>query len=320
MIELEKLGPPELASASAIFRRRLPATVQTAAGLLTVEPVPVAAGEAGSFRLDLRLGEGRCQLTAEEDLVERLLAADLPGLDLQTLDPELRSLVLELGMAPLLTAAEAALGRAVRLAPGPPPTALPYKLDLRASLDGTGWPVRLLLDLRGLEALTRAYERAPVQRDPMPELVLPLSAVAGRTRLSMAELDRARAGDLLVLEEAPVALGRLDLMAGDMLAFACRLEGTSLVYAGEVTSRVAGESGAIAERLDEAPVELVFELGRLSVPLGELRSLAAGHVFDLGRDLRHPVDILLGGRKVGEGELVQVGERVGVRLRSLVPR
>jgi type III secretion protein Q len=180
--------------------------------------------------------------------------------------------------------------------------------------------VRLLLDLRGLEALTRAYERAPVQRDPMPELVLPLCAVAGRTRLSMAELDRARAGDLLVLEEAPVARGRLDLMAGDMLAFACRLEGTSLVYAGEVTSRVAGESGAIAERLDEAPVELVFELGRLSVPLGELRSLAAGHVFDLGRDLRHPVDILLGGRKVGEGELVQVGERVGVRLRSLVPR
>lgn len=320
MIEIEKLGPPELASAGAIFRRRAPAAVQTAAGMLSLEPVLATDAEPGGFRLDLRLGEGRAQLAADQDLAERLLGADLPGISLDALEPELRSLVTELALSPLLAAAEAALGRTVRLAPEPPSAALPYRLAFRASIDAAAWPVLLLLDLRGLEAITRAYERVAVLRNPMPELPIPLSVVAGRTRVRMAELERAVPGDLIVLEEAPVGSGRLDLLAGDMLAFACRLDGTSLSFTGEVTSRVAAEAGAIAERLDEAPLELVFELGRLSVPLGELRGLAPGHVFDLGRDLRHPVDILLGGHKIGEGELVQVGERVGVRLRSLAPR
>jgi type III secretion protein Q len=110
---------------------------------------------------------------------------------------------------------------------------------------------------------------------------------------------------------------------GGVLALACRLGGTTLSYTGEARARVAeGSNAAVAaaETLDEVPVELVFELGRVAVPLGQLRTMAPGHVFDLGRDLRHPVDVLLAGRRVGEGELVQVGERVGVRLRSFVPR
>jgi type III secretion protein Q len=202
-------------------------------------------------------------------------------------------------------------------------TALPYRLDLRATLaGGEPWPLLLDLDLRGLEAVTRAFERAPLAPAPLDGLLVPLAAEIGRTRLPLADLGRAAAGDLLLLEEAPSARGdRLDLVLGGVLAFACELlrGGTTLSYTGEARARVPDGANAAVETLDEVPVELVFELGRVAVPLGQLRTMAPGHVFDLGRDLRHPVDVLLAGRKIGEGELVQVGERVGVRLRSVVP-
>lgn len=328
MIELPRLEPPELSAAATIFRRRPPLAVDTAAGRLTLEAVPEdgAGGDrppaAVPFRLDLRLGEGRAALATESALAEALLETALPGIELAGLDPELRALAVELAAAPLAEAAEAALGRAVRVTEDPAPgAALPYRVHFRAGLAGREpWPVRLELDLRGLEAVVRAYERVPAEPAPLDDLVLPLAVEAGRTRLPVADLADAAPGDLLLLEDAPVARGRLDLVLGGVLAFACGLSETTLSYTGEARALVAGQSNVDVETLDEVPVELVFELGRLGVPLGELRSLAPGHVFDLGRDLRHPVDVLLAGRKIGEGELVQVGERVGVRLRSVVPR
>ena len=58
-------------------------------------------------------------------------------------------------------------------------------------------------------------------------------------------------------------------------------------------------------------------LDRQPATCGELRSLAAGYSFDLGKDLRAPVDILANGRKIGSGELIQIDERIGVRVNRL---
>lgn len=319
MIELPRLDPPELAAAAALFRRRAPLRLDTEAGRLTLLPVLELEELGAPLALSLRLGEGWARLVTETDLAEALLAPALPGIELDGLDAELRSLLLELAAGPLVKAAEAALGRPVRLAEGAP-ASLPHAVRFQAELAGTAWPVRLELDLRGLEIVTRGFERLPTAPAGLAELPLPLSAEAGRTRLTPAELAAAAPGDLLLLEEAPVARGRLDLVLGGVIAMACELEGSSLVFSGETRRRMAEGTVAAAERLDEVPLELVFELGRMSLSLGELRTLAPGHVFALGRDLRHPVDVMLGGRKIGEGELVQVGERVGVRLRSLIPR
>ena len=69
--------------------------------------------------------------------------------------------------------------------------------------------------------------------------------------------------------------------------------------------------------LDELTVKLVFEVGRCDTTLGELRTMAPGHVFALARDPEQAVDIVTGGRRVGTGELVKIGERLGVRVLRL---
>jgi type III secretion protein Q len=69
--------------------------------------------------------------------------------------------------------------------------------------------------------------------------------------------------------------------------------------------------------LDHIEVTLTFELGRRTIDLRALRTMAPGHVFDLGRDPEGPVDIIANGKTIGAGEIVRIGETIGVRVTRL---
>lgn len=73
------------------------------------------------------------------------------------------------------------------------------------------------------------------------------------------------------------------------------------------------------EAMGDTPVQLTVELARLSVPLGELASLAPGAVLRTGRPLGEPVQLRAGDRVIGQGELVEVEGELGVRLLDLSP-
>ena len=79
-------------------------------------------------------------------------------------------------------------------------------------------------------------------------------------------------------------------------------------------------AGLPLDRLDALEVALRFEVGHLTLSLGELRSIAPGHVFDLTQPLnRSPVRILAHGNVLGKGYLVAVGDRLGVRVSEFAP-
>lgn len=63
------------------------------------------------------------------------------------------------------------------------------------------------------------------------------------------------------------------------------------------------------------PVQVAFEIGRMQLRLGELSSLQPGYVFAIPAQLEGAnVTILANGQAVGQGELVSVGDTLGVRL------
>jgi type III secretion protein Q len=69
---------------------------------------------------------------------------------------------------------------------------------------------------------------------------------------------------------------------------------------------------------DHIPVSLDFDLGNLAVPLGELAALKPGYVFELPNSLDSArVIIRANGTRVGHGELVAVGDVLGVQLLAL---
>jgi flagellar motor switch protein FliN/FliY len=66
--------------------------------------------------------------------------------------------------------------------------------------------------------------------------------------------------------------------------------------------------------LDKVPVILVVEAGRLQMSAKELLDVQPGNMLELDMRPEQPVDLVINGARVGRGELVQVGEMVGVRV------
>ena len=76
----------------------------------------------------------------------------------------------------------------------------------------------------------------------------------------------------------------------------------------------APDGDALARRL---PVDIAFELGRSELRIGELSALQPGYVFPLAAPVEGMnVTIRANGQAVGQGELVAVGDTLGVRLLS----
>lgn len=69
--------------------------------------------------------------------------------------------------------------------------------------------------------------------------------------------------------------------------------------------------------ISDIPLKLVFEAGRVELPLGELETLGEGHVFTLDRTLPEAVDIVAQGRIIGRGEIVALDGFAAVRITAL---
>ena len=69
--------------------------------------------------------------------------------------------------------------------------------------------------------------------------------------------------------------------------------------------------------LDELPVRVLFEVGRLDLPLGELRGLDVGALLPLAREPESAVEIVASGKRIGRGTLIKIGECLGVRVTRL---
>lgn len=68
----------------------------------------------------------------------------------------------------------------------------------------------------------------------------------------------------------------------------------------------------------DVPVQVTVELGRKTLPIGELLQLGAGAVVELGKAAGESLDLLVNGKLVARGEAVVVGEKYGIRITEVV--
>lgn len=80
---------------------------------------------------------------------------------------------------------------------------------------------------------------------------------------------------------------------------------------------VPGAPGQIEILLD-AQMGVMVELGRAEVLVRDLLALGAGSVIKLDRRKGEPVDLYLRGVKFATGNLVVVGDHLGVRVREIL--
>ena len=76
---------------------------------------------------------------------------------------------------------------------------------------------------------------------------------------------------------------------------------------------------AEAERLlGDVPINVVVELGRVELTADEVIRLRNGHLMELGRSPADPVDLVVSGKLLARGELVEIEGNLGVKILSLV--
>jgi flagellar motor switch protein FliN len=87
--------------------------------------------------------------------------------------------------------------------------------------------------------------------------------------------------------------------------------------AAPASSAGAGTTQDIHMVLD-IPVQLSVELGRVKVPIKYILQLAQGSVVELDALAGEPMDVLVNGYLIAQGEVVVVNEKFGIRLTDIV--
>jgi len=82
-----------------------------------------------------------------------------------------------------------------------------------------------------------------------------------------------------------------------------------------------GNGGTTNNDLDmilDIPVQLTVELGRTRMPIKNLLQLAQGSVVELAGMAGEPLDVLINGFLIAQGEVVVVNDKLGIRLTDII--
>jgi flagellar motor switch protein FliN/FliY len=112
---------------------------------------------------------------------------------------------------------------------------------------------------------------------------------------AMAEAKTADAGALAAPAESPAA-------------FASFAAGTN----------AGGGAGNDINMILDIPVQLTVELGRTRIPIKHILQLAQGSVVELETLAGEPMDVLVNGYLIAQGEVVVVNDKFGIRLTDIV--
>ncbi len=193
-----------------------------------------------------------------------------------------------------------------------------------------------------------SMKKPPLLSDPkLAQLPLPLQVEIGATTLMAAEWKKLKKGDLLLLDRCSYDLkhhrGSASLTLGTTPLFDVRIkehEVKILEYAlfQEETPMTNDEDEDLSRMDDQKhlwsadeneekteeflstkqiPITIVVEAGRLHMPLDQVTKLKPGNVLDLALAPLPNVHLTVGGKRIAKGELVQLGDALGVKILKL---
>lgn len=288
----------------------------------------------------LRDEGGALWLEPDPDVWRQWLGHWIGELELDRLPPALGAAAQHAALAPLLDALETRLSTRLEAAATPamaetsPATesvlAL-WRLDVESAT-----PIaRLGLDTAASTRLAARLEQKPPSTpdsipipiaERWPDLPITLIPWLGTTRLRVAEWRALEIGDLLLLpRRVDPSTIPLHLKHRRRTLATAHLAGQRVIIDSLVSPTMSEQpipdpdrdSAPAAIDPDELEIGIDFELGRLQLPLRELRAIQPGYCFELTELDRPRIRLMVGGRLIGHGELVMIEDHLGVRVTEL---
>ena len=89
-------------------------------------------------------------------------------------------------------------------------------------------------------------------------------------------------------------------------------------FANFAPSMTTNAAGGDVNMILDIPVQLTVELGRTRIPIKHILQLAQGSVVELDALAGEPMDVLVNGYLIAQGEVVVVNDKFGIRLTDIV--
>ncbi|MFZ3120239.1 MAG: flagellar motor switch protein FliN, partial [Variovorax sp.] len=80
----------------------------------------------------------------------------------------------------------------------------------------------------------------------------------------------------------------------------------------------SGVAGLDLARVLDVPVQLTAEIGRTRITIKSLLQLSQGSVVELDGLAGQPLDVLINGYLIAQGEVVVVNDKYGIRLTDII--
>ncbi len=86
----------------------------------------------------------------------------------------------------------------------------------------------------------------------------------------------------------------------------------------EASNMTASEIDVSLDSILDVPVTISMEIGRTHINIRNLLQLNQGSVVELDRLAGEPMDVLVNGTLIAQGEVVVVNEKFGIRLTDVI--
>lgn len=310
---------PEAARGWSVLAARLPMQFASPAGAAVLHWAPMEPTPAGWRTVDATIDGHAARLSLRPDLVPGGAAhwdvmADGP------LPDALRAVLLETVLDGVSASFRAWSNAALHWSPASPETHLPHALVVRCK--GVA-AASIHLDDAALAWLAQRVGTAPPRCSDLARLPVTCDLLLDGCSVPARELRGVGAGDVILLDrpvlDAEGALAAV-LRAGTGAGFPgwrARLHGGRLTLLEPVDALMDNAEPPPLSGFADLMLPVEFIAGRLDLPLSRLQELAPGQVLDLGRDAAAAISVRVNGQVVATGELVQLGERTGIRLTSV---
>lgn len=352
LLALPQLSRAEVARLNRVNRWRapLPLPGNESFSLQLLDAGAPAPPRDERLRLLFSVGEDQFEADLPRPLMVDLIHSIENRLRLDPLPPpDLAALLLESALLPLVDAMERKMGKPVTLdtLTEADERAVPNMRSILLS----GTRLHQILGIGGMsDGLERLLGGWRSGSRPLNGMPIPVRLFYGSTVLTVRLLRSLRVGDAVLLQHSETVLTQdgtasaAALHVADSLGATVRRIGSGWRLEAPVrsldwTGQDVSENGSSADdhrigqgipeprisdprtlaetHLDELPVRLQFEAGRLELSLGMLRGLGAGSVLEFDGEPGQ-VAILSGGRRIGSGSLVSIEGRPGVQIDSFV--
>lgn len=213
-----------------------------------------------------------------------------------------------------------------------------FLIDIAAELQHkTVWG-RMLIPAAFRSALKGHFAAQPppsLSDEAKEKIPVTLSMLIGYAELALNEFKGMSIGDCVVLDRCSYdpdeKKGNVTLMLGETPLFRGKIKTDELkileypryeevkMEDEELEEEAEDVETAEAEpvSVDALPINLTVEVGRIRMSVQELSTLSPGNLVNLDLHPDQGVNLIVSGKKIGRGELVRIGESLGVRITSM---